>query len=180
MALCLQVALLDRLFVWSFVPFSDLLNHLLLIKAHFKKCVFFDEGKRYERYNEHKSRKMLMNDEKELRKLYEDMYQAMINKDEAALDAIHDEGFVLVHMTGMHQDKETYIRAILDGTLNYKAQTKHRTITVDGENATVTRQSLVEAVIFGGGKHTWCLQRQLTAKKKVRRWQFTKAEASTW
>ena len=37
-----------------------------------------------------------MNDEVKLRKLYEDMYAAMVGKDEAELDRVHDESFVLV------------------------------------------------------------------------------------
>ena len=49
-----------------------------------------------------------MNDEESLRQLYEDMYAAMVTKDAAELDRVHDDSFVLVHMTGLHQDKETY------------------------------------------------------------------------
>lgn len=60
-----------------------------------------------------------MNDEAKLRKLYEDMYAAMVVKDEAELVRVHDDSFVLIHMTGMHQDKKNYIRSILNGTLNY-------------------------------------------------------------
>ena len=45
-----------------------------------------------------------MNDETKLRQLYEDMYAAMVAKDEAELDRVHDDSFVLVHMTGMNQD----------------------------------------------------------------------------
>ena len=41
-----------------------------------------------------------MNEETKLRQLYEDMYVAMAAKDEAELDRVHDNSFVLVHMTG--------------------------------------------------------------------------------
>ena len=51
-----------------------------------------------------------MNDEGKLRKLYEDMYAAMVVKDEAELVRVHDDSFVLIHMTGMHQDKKTYMQ----------------------------------------------------------------------
>ena len=47
------------------------------------------------------------------------MYRAMIEKDEAVLCEVLADDFVLVHMTGLRQDKNTYIRHIMNGTLNY-------------------------------------------------------------
>lgn len=122
-----------------------------------------------------------MNDETKLRQLYEDMYAAMVAKDEAELDRVHDDSFVLVHMTGMHQDKKTYIRSILNGTLNYySAVTENLSVQVNGDTATMTGQSRVNAAVFGGGKHTWRLQLFFHAKKTENGWKLTKAEASTW
>ena len=122
-----------------------------------------------------------MNDETKLRQLYEDMYAAMVAKDEAELDRVHDDSFVLVHMTGMHQVKKTYIRSILNGTLNYySAVTEDLSVLVDGDTATMTGKSRVNAAVFGGGKHTWRLQLFFHAKKTDDGWNLTKAEASTW
>lgn len=122
-----------------------------------------------------------MNDETKLRQLYEDMYAAMVAKDEAELDRVHDDSFVLVHMTGMHQDKKTYIRSILNGKLNYySAVTEDLSVLVDGDTATMTGKSRVNAAVFGGGKHTWRLQLFFHAKKTEDRWKLTRAEASTW
>ena len=122
-----------------------------------------------------------MNDETKLRQLYEDMYAAMVAKDEAELDRVHDDSFVLVHMTGMHQDKKTYIRSILNGTLNYySAVTQDLSVLVDGDTATMTGKSRVNAAVFGGGKHTWRLQLFFHAQKTDDGWKLTKAEASTW
>ena len=122
-----------------------------------------------------------MNDETKLRQLYEDMYAAMVAKDEAELDRVHDDSFVLVHMTGMHQDKKTYIRSILNGMLNYySAVTEDLSVLVDGDTATMTGKSRVNAAVFGGGKHTWRLQLFFHAKKTDDGWKLTKAEASTW
>ncbi len=42
-----------------------------------------------------------MNDKEMLNQLYEDMYTAMVKKEEAELMRVHDDAFVLVHMTGM-------------------------------------------------------------------------------
>ena len=122
-----------------------------------------------------------MNDETRLRQLYEDMYAAMVTKDEAELNRVHDDSFVLVHMTGMHQDKKTYIRSILNGTLNYySAVTENLSVQVNGDTATMTGKSRVKAAVFGGGKHTWRLQLFFHAKKTDDGWKLTKAEASTW
>ena len=122
-----------------------------------------------------------MNDEVKLRKLYEDMYAAMVSKDEAELDRVHDESFVLEHMTGMRQDKKTYIRSILNGTLNYySAVTENLSVQVNGDDATMTGRSRVSAAVFGGGKHIWRLQLFFHAKRTENSWKLTKAEASTW
>ena len=122
-----------------------------------------------------------MNEETKLRQLYEDMYAAMAAKDEAELDRVHDESFVLVHMTGMHQDKKTYIRSILNGTLNYySAVTEDLSVQVNGDDATMTGRSRVSAAVFGGGKHIWRLQLFFRANKTENGWKLTKAEASTW
>lgn len=122
-----------------------------------------------------------MNDEETLRQLYEDMYAAMVAKNEKELDRVHDESFVLVHMTGMRQDKKTYIKAILNGTLNYySAVTEDLAIQVADDTATMTGKSRVAAAVFGGGRHTWRLQLSFHAKKVGENWKLTRAEASTY
>ena len=122
-----------------------------------------------------------MNDEEKLCQLYEDMYAAMVTKNKAELDRVHDDSFVLVHMTGMNQDKNTYIHSILNGTLNYySAVTEDLSVQVNGNKSTITGKSLVNAAVFGGGKHTWRLQLFFHAKKTESGWKLTKAEASTW
>jgi len=122
-----------------------------------------------------------MTDEERIIQLYKEMYTAMIRKDKAELERVHDDSFVLVHMTGMRQPKSVYISSILDGTLNYySAQHENLQVTVSGNTATLTGQSRVKAAVFGGGKHTWRLQLQLTLVKKSDNWYFTSASASTY
>ena len=77
-----------------------------------------------------------MNDEKVIKDLYIKMYKAMIDKDEDILNEIHSDSFVLIHMTGLQQDKETYINSILDGTLNYySAETVDLDVAINGNKA---------------------------------------------
>lgn len=99
-----------------------------------------------------------MDDRQQIDQLYQEMYKAMVEKDSATLDRVHADEFVLVHMTGMRQSKREYIRAIMDGTLNYYSATHEQTdINIDGDSATLTGRSRVLAAVYGGGKHTWRL-----------------------
>ena len=122
-----------------------------------------------------------MNDKDAITDLYHEMYSAMIRKDSAKLAEILADEFVLVHMTGMRQPKREYIRAIVDGTLNYYSEgTENLSISVDGDKAKLTGQSRVNAAVFGGGRHTWKLQLNIALAKKGGIWRMTHAEASTY
>ena len=122
-----------------------------------------------------------MTDKEKIIQLYKEMYTAMIRKDKAELERVHDDSFVMVHMTGMRQPKSVYISSILDGTLNYdSASHKEMQVTVSGNTAILTGRSLVNAAVFGGGKHTWRLQLKFTLVKKSDDWYFTSASASTY
>ena len=123
-----------------------------------------------------------MNEKQAIEQLYHDMYSAMVAKDKAELDRVHDDSFVLIHMTGMHQNKQAYIQAIMDGTLNYYTEkTESLNIKVNENNtAVLTGRSLVNAAVFGGGKHTWRLQLRYELKKVSDEWKLTKAQASTY
>ncbi len=57
-------------------------------------------------------------DERQIETLYREMYEAMVAKDTVTLNRVHADDFVLTHMTGMHQSKQEYIKAIANGTLN--------------------------------------------------------------
>ncbi len=122
-----------------------------------------------------------MTDEEKIILLYKEMYTAMIRKNRAELERVHDDSFVLVHMTGMRQPKSVYISSIMDGTLNYySANHEEMQVTVSGNTATLTGRSRVNAAVFGGGKHTWRLQLKFTLVKKSDDWYFTSASASTY
>jgi len=122
-----------------------------------------------------------MDDRQQILQLYHDMYAAMTAKDEAELGRVHDDSFVLIHMTGMRQTKQQYIRAIMDGTLNYYSErTDSIEITVSGDTAVMTGRSRVSAAVFGGGRHTWRLALKFDVKKTDGQWRLTTAQASTW
>ena len=105
----------------------------------------------------------------------------MVNKDRAELERVHDESFVLVHMTGMRQPKDIYISSIMDGTLNYYAAShEDMQVEVKGDTAVLIGKSRVTAAVFGGGKHTWRLQLRFQLVKKNGEWCFALASASTY
>ena len=84
-------------------------------------------------------------------------------------------------LTGMHQSKQEYIKAITNGTLNYfSAEHEQMEIKVSGNHATLTGCSRVTAAVFGGGRHTWHLQLTFQLFKRNGQWMFTNARASTY
>ena len=122
-----------------------------------------------------------MTDQDQITKLYHDMYRAMVQKDRAELERVHDESFVLLHMTGMRQSKQVYIDSIMNGTLNYYTEeTEQLDIQVNGDRAFMTGRSRVNAAVFGGGKHTWRLQLKFDLIKRPDGWKLTSAQASTY
>ena len=122
-----------------------------------------------------------MTDSEQIIQLYKEMYAAMVNKDRTALERVHDDSFVLVHMTGMRQPKEVYISSIMDGTLNYyAAEHEDLQVKVNGDTAVLIGKSRVTAAVFGGGKHTWRLQLRFQLVKKNGEWRFALASAATY
>jgi len=122
-----------------------------------------------------------MSDKDMIEALYREMYEAMVRKDTATLNRVYADDFVLTHMTGMHQSKQVYIQSIANGTLNYySAEHEQMNIKVNGNHATLTGRSRVNAAVFGGGRHTWRLQLSFQLVKRDGRWQFTAASASTY
>ena len=122
-----------------------------------------------------------MMDEQKIKEQYRAFYRAAIAKDRAGMEAALDESFHLTHMTGMRQSRDAYIRYILRGTMNYFSEEPvNLEAKVSGDTATLKAQSRVEAAVFGGGRHIWRLQLDMTAEKNDGVWKFTDAVASTF
>ena len=122
-----------------------------------------------------------MIDKEQIIQLYKEMYTAMVNRNRAELERVHDDSFVLVHMTGMRQSKQEYINAIMDSTLNYySAEHEYMQVEIKDDSAVLIGRSKVAAAVFGGGKHTWRLQLRFQLVKKNGEWRFAMASASTY
>ena len=122
-----------------------------------------------------------MNAREMMEECYRQMYRGMVDKDRDALSKVLDDSFVLIHMTGMHQGKAVFIRAVEDGTLNYFSADHQRIeASASGDQGELLGQSVVNAAVFGGGPHTWRLQLKVKLIKKVDVWMITEAKASTY
>ncbi len=122
-----------------------------------------------------------MKDKEKVINAYKEMYEGMIAKNEAKLRSVLDDSFVLVHMTGMRQDKEDFIKAVMDGTLNYfSAKHENMPIEINKDSAVLTGQSYVVAAVFGGGKAGWYLQQKCSLRKVESEWKITRSIASTY
>jgi ketosteroid isomerase-like protein len=120
-------------------------------------------------------------EEQMIQEAYIRMYEGMIEKDESILREVLDDSFVLVHMTGMRQPKQAFIKAVLNGTLNYfSAEHENMPVEISGDTAVLTGQSYVAAAVFGGGRHNWHLQQKCSLKKTDGVWKITRSVASTY
>lgn len=116
-----------------------------------------------------------------LEQLYHQLYQAMMDKDEAVLGRVLADDFVLYHMTGMEQTKDEFIAAVMDGTLNYYAEmTQSIAITPFEDHAEILGRSRVVAAVFGGGRTPWDLQLKCELIRGRTGWQFRSVKASTF
>ena len=122
-----------------------------------------------------------MTDEQTIRKVYEDMYRAMIAKDTVVLGGLLSDDSVLVHMTGHRQPRKEYLAEIAAGVLNYyNVDTDSLEITIDGDTARMIGRSRVNAAVYGGGRHTWRLQMDSELRKIDGQWKITVSKASTY
>ena len=122
-----------------------------------------------------------MSDKEQIEACYQQMYRGMVEKDWGLLSEVLDDTFVLIHMTGMRQSKEAFIRAVKNGTLNYYSA-NHQKMDADihGDAAELVGQSVVNAAVFGGGRNTWHLQLRLKLIQADGTWRIAEARASTY
>ena len=119
--------------------------------------------------------------EAQIRNVYIQIYEAMVAKDRKTLEFLHDDDFVLTHMTGTRQSKQEYINAIMDGTLNYYSAThEDMTITITGNKAMMEGHSIVNAAVYGGGKHTLHLSLRMEFIQRNGQWKISSSKASTY
>lgn len=116
-----------------------------------------------------------------LENVYRQLYRGMIEKNRDVLFEVLSSDFVLIHMTGMRQSKKAFIKAVEDGTLNYfSAEHQNIKTEIHGDTAVIIGQSIVNAAVFGGGRHTWRLQLMIKLTKDSECWLMNEAQASVF
>ena len=117
----------------------------------------------------------------QIKELYRRYWTYMINKDEKGLKGLLADDYYLLHMTGVRQSKETFIKGLLDGTFNYySAEHDAIDVLINGDTAVMTGRSRVKAAVYGGSKHLWHLQGDFTLRKENGNWKLTSSKASTY
>ena len=122
-----------------------------------------------------------MDNEEQIRGLYREYWRCMIAKDADGLRGIMTDDYTLLHMTGVKQSAETFLKGLLDGTFNYySAEHDSIEVTVAGDRASMVGRSRVLAAVYGGGKHSWRLRGDFSLRKEDGRWRFSSSRASTY
>lgn len=122
-----------------------------------------------------------MDDTEWIRDLYREYWRCMIAKDADDLRGMMTDDYSLLHMTGLRQPAELFLKGLLDGTFNYYAA-DHDSIEVNvsGDQASLIGKSRVLAAVYGGGKHSWRLQGDFTLRKEEGCWKFSSSRTSTY
>jgi len=123
-----------------------------------------------------------MMDEREIiREMYRRYWWYMIDKNADGLRGLMAEDYCLLHMTGVKQSAEVFLKGLLDGTFNYySAEHDGIEVRIDGDRATMTGRSRVSAAVYGGPRRTWRLQGDFTLRREREGWRFTGSRASTY
>jgi ketosteroid isomerase-like protein len=124
---------------------------------------------------------MTMDEKEQIRELYRTYWRYMIDKNADGLRSLMARDYYLLHMTGVKQSAEVFLRGLLDGTFNYYSA-DHDSIDVEihGERASMTGRSRVVAAVYGGRRSSWRLQGDFTLRKEQGASKLTSSRASTY
>ena len=122
-----------------------------------------------------------MTEQEQIRALYRSYWRCMIDKAADGLRSILSKDYHLLHMTGVRQSAEVFLRGLLDGTFNYfSAEHDSIDVQIDGDQAVMVGKSRVLAAVYGGGQHLWRLRGDFTLRREPDGWKLTQSEASTY
>lgn len=122
-----------------------------------------------------------MSDKEIIEEIYRKYWKYMIAKDDAGLRNLMSDDYYLLHMTGVRQSVEEFLRGLKNGTFNYFSA-DHDDIRIDitDDTAKIIGKSRVLAAVYGGGKNSWRLQGDFTLRKENGNWKLTSSKASTY
>ena len=93
-----------------------------------------------------------MTDDRELiREQYRKYWRCMIGKDADGLRSLMAEDYSLLHMTGVRQSADEFLKGLMGGTFNYySADHDSIEVTLNGNSALMIGRSRVTAAVYGG------------------------------
>ena len=122
-----------------------------------------------------------MDDKETIIEMYRRYWRYMIDKDADGLRSLFAKDYYLLHMTGVKQSADVFLKGLTDGTFNYYAARHDRIeAEINGDTAVLLGQSRVEAAVYGGGKSTWRLQGDFTLRRENGTWKFVSSRASAY
>ena len=105
--------------------------------------------------------------------------QLMIERDTIAMNEILDKNYTLTHMTGYVQPKSEWFAEVERESMKYySAKEVAYTVKIDGNQAEVIQQNLVDARIWGS-RNTWRLQQVFQLEKRDGSWIILNSVATT-
>jgi ketosteroid isomerase-like protein len=109
-------------------------------------------------------------DKQKILAVYQQIDDAMVNKDTLCLANILDDNYVLVHTTGYHQPKQEWLEQIDNEQMKYfKTMPQKTTITIDGNTATLICDTKIDARIYGF-RNTWSMSMEMHFEKRGEDW----------
>ncbi len=120
------------------------------------------------------------NDEAKVLAVVRHLAQLMINRDTAAMNDILDEHYTLTHMTGYVQPKAEWFDEVIKESMKYySVKEVNNSVRINGREAEVMIQNLVDARIWGT-RNNWRLQQTMQLEKRNGEWMILKSVATTF
>jgi ketosteroid isomerase-like protein len=118
-------------------------------------------------------------DKQKILAVYQQIDDAMVNKDTKSLDNILDDNYVLVHMTGYHQSKQEWLEQIENEQMRYfKTMPQKTTVAIDGNTAILICDTKIDARIYGF-RNLWSMKMEMHFEKRGENWRPVNAIATS-
>lgn len=102
--------------------------------------------------------------------VYQQINDAMIDKDTKTLDNIFNDDYIFVHMSGYQQSKKEWLKQIDNEEMRYFKNMPHKTtITIDGNIAILICDTRIDARIYGI-RNTWKMRVEMKFEKCGDNW----------
>ena len=118
-------------------------------------------------------------DKQKILAVFNQINDAMINKDIETLNTILSDDYASVHMTGYKQSKQDWLEQIENEEMKYfNTLPQKTTITINGNTAILICDTKIDARIYGI-RNTWGMRVKMYFEKHGEEWYPVNASEST-